>query len=103
LGFSAGAFVLNFAVAKEVVAPALAGMAIALANTGAFLGAALLQPLLGWVLDSTWSGAIANGVREYGAADYRAGFGLMLGGVALAILASVFVHETRCRNLTLGD
>jgi len=103
LGFSAGAFVLNFAVAKEVVAPALAGMAIALANTGAFLGAALLQPLLGWVLDSTWSGAIANGVRVYGAADYRAGFGLMLGGVALAILASVFVHETRCRNLTLGD
>lgn len=103
LGFSAGAFILTFAGAKEVVAPALAGMAIALVNTGAFLGAALLQPLLGWVMDSTWSGAIANGVRVYGAAGYQAGFGLMLGGVALAIVASTFVHETRCRNLTLEE
>lgn len=103
LGFSAGAFVLTFAGAKEVVAPALAGMAVALVNTGAFLGAALLQPLLGWVMDSTWSGAVANGVRVYSAADYRVGFGLMLGGAVLAILASTFFHETRCRNLAVGD
>lgn len=103
LGFGAGAFVLTFAGAREVVAPALAGMAIALVNTGAFLGAALLQPLLGRIMDSTWSGAMANGVRVYGVADYRAGFGPMLGGAALAVLASLFFHETRCRNLTAGD
>ena len=102
LGFGAGAFVLTFAGAKEVVAPAVAGMAIALVNTGAFLGAALLQPLLGWVMDSTWSGAVANGVRVYGAADYRAGFGPMLAGAALAVLASLFFRETRCRNLAAG-
>jgi sugar phosphate permease len=103
LGFSAGAFVLTFAGAKEVVTPALAGMAIALVNTGAFLGAAILQPLFGWVMDASWSGAMANGVRVYGAADYRAGFILMLGGVALAVVASTFFHETHRRNLTLGD
>lgn len=103
LGFSAGAFVLTFAGAKEVVAPALAGMAVALVNTGAFLGAALLQPLLGWVMDSTWSGTVANGVRVYSAADYRVGFGLMLSGAVLAILASTFFHETRCRNLAVED
>ena len=103
LGFGAGAFVLTFAGAKEVVAPAVAGMAIALVNTGAFLGAALLQPLLGWVMDSTWSGAVANGVRVYGAADYRAGFDPMLAGAALAVLASLFFRETRCRNLAAGD
>lgn len=103
LGLGAGAFVLTFAGAKEVVAPAVAGMAIALVNTGAFLGAALLQPLLGRIMDSTWSGAMANGARVYGAADYRAGFGPMLAGAALAVLASLFFHETRCRNLAAGD
>ena len=29
--------------------------------------------------------------------------GLMLGGAVLAILASTFFHETRCRNLAVGD
>lgn len=103
MGFSSGAFILTYAGAKEVVVPALAGMAIALVNTGIFLGAAILQPLFGWIMDWTWSGTMANGVRVYGVADYQAGFFLMLGCVVLAIIASLFFHETRCRNMTLRD
>jgi len=102
MGFSCGAFILTFAGAKEVVVPALSGMAIALVNTGAFLGAAILQPLFGWIMDLSWGGTLANGVRVYGSADYQAGFWLMLGCVVLAIAASTFFHETRCRNITLG-
>ncbi|MDQ5909793.1 MAG: hypothetical protein QG599_1888 [Pseudomonadota bacterium] len=102
MGFSCGSFVLTYAGAKEVVAPALSGMAIALVNTGLFLGAGILQPLFGWIMDLGWSGELVNGVRVYSAADYQAGFLLMLGCVALAIFASTFLHETRCRNITLG-
>jgi sugar phosphate permease len=102
MGFGCGSFGLTYAGAKEVVVPALSGMAIALVNTGIFLGAAILQPLFGWIMDLTWSGAMANGVRVYGSADYQAGFWLMLGCVVLAIAASTFFHETRCRNITLG-
>lgn len=103
LGFSCGAFILTYAGAKEVVAPALAGMSIALVNTGLFLGAAVLQPLFGWVMDWTWNGAMVNGARAYSAADYQNGFFLMLGCVVLAIVASLFFHETRCRNTAIGD
>jgi len=103
MGFSCGSFILTYAGAKEVMVPALSGMAIALVNTGVFLGAAIFQPLFGWIMDLSWNGAMANGVRVYGFADYRAGFFLTLGGVALAIVASTFLHETRCRNITLGD
>jgi sugar phosphate permease len=103
LGFSCGSFILTYAGAKEVVAPALSGMAIALVNTGLFLGAAILQPLFGWVMDLSWDGAMTNGVRVYSAANYQIGFFLMLGCVALAIAASTFFHETRCRNIALGD
>jgi sugar phosphate permease len=103
MGFSCGAFILTYAGAKEVVVPALSGMAIALVNTGVFLGAAMLQPLFGWIMDLTWSGTLANGVRVYGFADYRTGFFLILGCVALAIGASTFFHETRCRNITLEE
>ncbi|MGB2680734.1 MAG: MFS transporter [Candidatus Competibacter sp.] len=103
MGFSGGSFVLTYAGAKEVAAPALSGMAIALVNTGIFLGAALIQPLFGWIMDLSWSGALANGVRAYGFADYRAGFYLMIGGVTLSVAASLFFHETRCRNITLAE
>ena len=65
MGFSCGSFVLTYASAKEVVAPALAGMAIALVNTGLFLGAGILQPLFGWILDLNWGGQLVNGVRVY--------------------------------------
>ncbi len=103
MGFSCGSFILTFAGAKEVVVPALSGMAIALVNTGLFLGAAILQPLFGWVMDLRWAGAMTNGVRVYSAADYHTGFLLMLGCVTLAIVASTFFHETRCRNIAQGD
>jgi MFS family permease len=103
MGFGCGSFALTYAGAKEVVVPALSGMAIALVNTGVFLGAAILQPLFGWIMDLSWSGTLTNGVRVYGSADYQAGFFLMLGCVALAIVASTFFHETRCHNITLGN
>ncbi|HSQ08925.1 MAG TPA: MFS transporter, partial [Chromatiaceae bacterium] len=102
LGLSAGGFVVGYAAAKEVVPPGVAGMAIALVNTGLFLGAAILQPAFGWVLDLTWDGTLADGVRHYAWADYRNGLWLSAGFALLALVASLLVRETRCRNLTLA-
>lgn len=102
MGFGSGSFILTYAGVKEVVVPARSGMAIALVNTGVFLGAAILQPGFGWVMDLGWSGTLRDGVRVYGPADYQAGFFLMLGCVVVAIVASTFFHETRCRNIALA-
>ena len=101
LGLSAGSFVVAYAHAKEVTAPALSGMAIALVNTGLFLGTAVFQPLFGWAMDLGWDGTIVNGVPVYAAADYGRGLWLLAGFAALALFASIFLVETRCRNLTL--
>ena len=101
MGLSAGSFVVAYAHAKEVTAPALSGMAIALVNTGLFLGTAVFQPLFGWAMDLGWDGTIVTGVPVYAAADYGRGLWLLAGFAALAALASAFLVETRCRNLTL--
>jgi MFS family permease len=76
-------------------------MAIALVNTGLFLGTAVFQPLFGWAMDLGWDGTVINGVPVYAAADYGRGLWLLAGFAALALLASLFLVETRCRNLTL--
>ena len=103
LGLSAGGFVVGYAAAKEVVPPGVAGMAIALVNTGLFLGAAIMQPAFGWAMDLTWNGTIVEGVRRYALGDYHNGLWLSCGFALLALIAALFVRETRCRNLTVAE
>ncbi len=100
LGLGASGFVLTYAAAKEVCAPASAGMAIALVNTGLFLGAAIMQPAFGWMLDLTWDGALVDGLRQYDGSDYRNGLWLSFGFSVLAVLAALRVRETHCRNIS---
>jgi sugar phosphate permease len=101
LGLTAGGFVVGYAAAKEVVSPGVAGMAIALVNTGLFLGAAIMQPAFGWALDLTWDGTLLDGVRHYSQADYRNGLWLSAGFALMALVAALSLRETHCRNLTL--
>jgi len=101
LGLSAGGLVVTYAAAKEWAPPANAGMAIALVNTGLFLGAAIMQPLFGWVADLAWDGSLVDGVRRYPWAGYRNGLMVSAGFAFLAILGAWRLRETHCRNQTL--
>jgi len=88
LGLSAPAFTLSWASVKEVNAPALSGTAMAVANTGVFLGSMIYQPLVGWVLDR---------------AGWRPALLVLAGCAAGGVLAAALVRETRCRNVTVAD
>jgi len=103
IGFGAGSFIVMYASAKEIMPPMVAGMAMALVNTGAFLGAAIIQPLFGWLMDLTWDGKVVNAVRVYAPGDYHLGFLLMLGCGVMAILMTGRIQETYCRNITVED
>ncbi len=100
LGLAAGGFVVGFGAAKEVCSPASAGMGIALVNTGLFLGAAVMQPAFGWLLDLSWDGTLADGLRRYAWADFRTGLWLSAGAALLAVVASLRVRETYCQNIS---
>lgn len=54
-----------FVIAKESTAPLLAGSAIAVTNMFVMLAGAILQPLVGYILDLTWDGTIIQGVHHY--------------------------------------
>jgi nitrate/nitrite transporter NarK len=99
LGAAGGAFVLTFPIAREVNPPRLAGVAVAVVNFGAFLGAALTQGPLGAVLDAQWAGAMAGGARVYPVAAYRAVFGLCALFVLASALLTLLVRETYGRNV----
>jgi sugar phosphate permease len=101
LGLTGGGFVLTYACAKEVAPPALSGMAISVVNTGLFLGAAIMQPLFGWVLDRSWSGEVVAGVNVYSASSYHDALLLMAGFALIALVGALRLRETGARNITL--
>jgi len=103
LGFWTGGFIVTFGAAKEVVAPSIAGMGIAVVNTGSFLGAAIVQPAFGALLDLTWDGTIVNGVRKYSQGDYTNGLMLCYALAVMAVAASFYLRETYCRNVTVSE
>jgi nitrate/nitrite transporter NarK len=99
VGIAAGSFIVVFAFAKESVPPRLGGTVSGIANMGVMLGGLVMQPLVGFVLDRHWSGALAEGVRVYDAAAYRWGFAAMLVWCALALVLFAFTRESYCRPL----
>jgi hypothetical protein len=75
-------------------------MSTSVTNMGGFLAAAILQPLVGWVMDQHWQGGLsASGTRLYSADDYHAGLMLLAAAAIFGALASWRIRETGCRNV----
>lgn len=81
MGLLIPGFTLSWTIAKEANAPQYSGIATSVVNTGIFLGAGILQPLVGWVLD-----------RARAADDVAAGWDrallVLVGAATLALLAA---------------
>jgi sugar phosphate permease len=98
IGFFSACFILSFVFAKESCPVALAGTVSGIANMGVIQGPMYMQPLVGIILDRTWSGAAVDGKRVFDLASYQQGFSLMLiwGVVAIALL--LMTRETGCKQ-----
>jgi MFS family permease len=92
MGIGIAGATLTWALAKELNPPALSGTATSLVNTGGFLGTALCQPLVGWVLDRFGTAAALEGYRSAAA---------VLAVIALTgVVAAFRLRETYCRNVS---
>lgn len=102
IGFFAGSFIISFAFAKESVPARLAGTASGVANMGVISGPMILQPLVGVVLDNSWTGALGSGAfagkRVFEMSAYSGAFNMMLVWGAISIVLLLFTHETHCRQ-----
>jgi len=99
MGAVGGAFVLTWPLGREVNPPHLAGTAVAVANMGGFLGAALTQKYVGRVLDAGWAGTMAEGARVYPVAAYASAFKVCAAFVLIAATLSLLLRETRGQNI----
>ena len=97
MGISISGATLVWAYAKEVNPPAFSGTSTSVVNTGGFLGPALLQPLVGLVLDLSSRGA------AHGLDDWRRGLAVLFAFALFGWLCTFLITETRCRNIYQGS
>jgi sugar phosphate permease len=94
VGLTASCFTLTWALAREINPPRFSGIATATVNAGGFFGAAVLQDVLGRILDAHWLGVVELGARRYPAAGYHAAFLALLGALLAACALTFLVTET---------
>lgn len=100
MGLFAPSFTLSWSCAKEVNPPALSGMSTSVVNVGAFLGTAIMQPLVGWAIDRAHAGSADV---PMGLADYQNGIAILLAFSLMGLVATLFVRETYCRYVSTGE
>lgn len=100
MGLVTAGFTLTWACTKEVNSPLLSGMSTSVTNMAGFLAGAVLQPLVGWVMDRHWQGGLtSSGARLFSPEDFHAGLLLLAAVAAFGAIASWWIRETGCRNI----
>ncbi|MEQ8227529.1 MAG: MFS transporter [Rhodospirillales bacterium] len=93
-GLGSGGIMLIFTSAHEKFAGGQEGASVGIVNSGIMVGAATLQPLVGWVLDRNWHGEMEAGARVYDAAAYEMGFAVLAAGGMIAVIMGLLLPET---------
>ena len=88
-GFFSASMILGFALAKDNNPPGSSGVALGLINTFVVGSGAILQPLVGVLLDYRWTGEMFDGIRVFNLLDFQVSM-LILPFVCLISFASAF-------------
>ena len=60
---------------------------------------AVMQPLIGWLLDLNWTGTIVGGVRVYSTDAYTIALSSLLVVTAGAFVGALLLRETWCKQV----
>ncbi len=96
IGIAGGGMATTFALAREVSSPETHGSVSGIVNAMTVASGAILQPVIGLLLDWQWDGTMADGARVYGADHYRTAFICLVAWSSMAVLACLRLRETYC-------
>lgn len=70
-GLTNSGLIIAYALAGHINGHRLAGTSIAVSNMASVIVGAILQPVLGWLIDLSWDGKMSGGSPLYTAHDFR--------------------------------
>lgn len=90
--------VICFGLCRELNLQTNSATAIGLVNMCVVASGALLQPMIGWVLDRRWDGQLNLGARVYDEVAFQQAFLVLVMAAILSVLCAWFVKETWCQQ-----
>ncbi len=94
-GACSAGLVVTFAIVRENSKAHIAGSAMAFLNIGVISSGAVLQPLIGWLLDLNWDGRFEAGRRLYSQAAYENALWILPVSAGFAVILIMFMREPR--------
>jgi MFS family permease len=98
-GVGGCAMTVAFSSVKEHNSLDFSSTALGLMNMCIVGSGAVMQPLIGWLLDLNWSGKIIDGARVYSAGSYTIALSSLLVVATIAFAATLLLRETRCSQV----
>ncbi len=98
-GLGGCTMVICFSVMREYNASNNTAASLGMVNTLVVGSGAVMQPLIGWLLDLRWGETLIDGVRIYTAENYQAAFQVLILANVMAIVCSMLLKETYCQAI----
>ena len=99
IGAGGSAMTVCFGSVRELNDINYSSTSLGLMNMCIVGAGAVMQPLIGWLLDSTWDGTMQAGARIYSASNYSSAFFSLLVVNVAALVGTMLLRETHCRQL----
>jgi len=94
-GFFSASMILGFALAKESNPTESSGVALGLINTFVVGSGAILQPLVGALLDYRWAGEMRDGVRSFNVVDFQESMLILPIVCLISFTSSYYIQEAQ--------
>lgn len=99
-GLTNTGLIIVYMFSGECNEKAVSGTSMALANMASVIGGAIFQPIIGWILQSGWSGKTHHGIPVYSLSAYMHGIKILPCLLILAIVATYIASRLK-RNSAL--
>ena len=94
IGMSGSAMATCFALVRECSPPQISASVTGIVNSMTVASGAVLQPVVGFILDQLWSGTIENGARTYQGHEYQTAFLAIFATCLIGFFVCVSLRET---------
>jgi MFS family permease len=97
-GFLNAGLVNSYAISGEMNPRSIAGLSIAFCNMVSVLFGAIIQVIVGYMLEMKWDGKILNGKPIYQADDFQQAMIWLPLSLFIAFIMAYFIKETHCKS-----
>jgi MFS family permease len=92
-GFANAGVTISYTLSGEINPRGVAGTSVAFANMASILVGALIQPLVGLLVEWHGTGKVVNGIHVYAAGDYQFAMGVLIVAIAASMVAACFIKN----------